>query len=245
MPDSSGHPLLGLVPAVDDVAWTFRDGGVVVEWNWKAGQPDARSLEPVRTPSSGARSKHIPVRAFSATTGSHLMLESGLEHDLLRALDRDPDVRWLVAQPVRLTWPPAGSKRGQHVPDLLSVDSGEQVTVWDVRRPEAAETDDFLKVRSVTEAACLEVGWRYEVFTGLSGVHRHNLLWLHAYRARPEWASRWEAELLAEAVGGASLSELVGGDPARRATAWHLIWAARLHTDLSKRLAPTSTVSVA
>jgi hypothetical protein len=38
------------------------------------------------------------VTAFSMTNDDHVWLESGLEHDLLRKCDRDPDVEWLVSQ---------------------------------------------------------------------------------------------------------------------------------------------------
>lgn len=244
VPDSSGHPLLELVPAVDGVAWTFRSGGASVEWDWSAGPPDVGSLAPVRRPLSGAASKHIPVRAFSATTGSHLTLESGLEHDLLRVLDRDPDVRRLVAQPLRLTWPNPGGRRARHVPDLLSVDGEGRVTVWDVRRPEAAETDEFLNVRAMTSAACVEVGWQYEVFIGLPSVHRHNLLWLHGYRIRPVWAASRETAVLERSGAGCTLSDLLAeSDAETRTVAWHLIWAGQIRVDLTSRLTSETRVT--
>ena len=68
-----------------------------------------------------ARSGHIPVYAFSVTTGGHLRLESGLEHDLVRELDRHLDVNWLVAQPCLLRL--AARRRGrrlEHTPDPLA-----------------------------------------------------------------------------------------------------------------------------
>lgn len=244
MPDSSGHPLLELVPDVDDVAWTFLSRGASLAWDWRAGPPDVGSLAPVRRPLSGAASKHIPVRAFSTTTGSHLTLESGLEHDLFRVLDRDPDVRWLVPQPLRLSWPKTSTTRVQHVPDLLSVDSEGRVTIWDVRRPEAAETDVFLNVRGMTSAACVEVGWQYEVFTGLPSVHRHNVLWLHGYRIRPEWAAGREAAVLERSAAGCTLSDLLAeSDAETRTVAWHLIWAGQIRVDLTSRLTSETRVT--
>jgi hypothetical protein len=46
----------------------------------------------------------VPVTAFSTTTNSQVALESGLEHDLLRKLDRMSSVVWLVGQPLELRW---------------------------------------------------------------------------------------------------------------------------------------------
>ncbi|MDN5793213.1 MAG: hypothetical protein L0H22_09185, partial [Brevibacterium aurantiacum] len=77
----------------------------------------------VRTPKSKAKSRHVPMYAYSITTRGHIRLESGLEHDLLRELDRRPDVAWLVSQPMRLRLPAKRARRRlEHTPDLLSVD---------------------------------------------------------------------------------------------------------------------------
>ena len=45
-------------------------------------------------------SRHALVRMVCLTTGRELLLESGLEADLVR----DRDVVWMVAQPVKLTF---------------------------------------------------------------------------------------------------------------------------------------------
>ena len=58
-------------------------------------------LKRTRTPKAKAKSKHVPVYAYAVTIRRHLHLESGLEHDLVRELDRQPDVTWLVAQPCK------------------------------------------------------------------------------------------------------------------------------------------------
>jgi hypothetical protein len=195
----------------------------------------------LRRPASGAASKHVPVRAYAQTVGGHLMLESGLEHDLVRVLDREPDVTWIVPQPLQLEW--GVGRRRKHVPDLLAVGPDDSVTVWDVKTVTAAGLDNFDTARRVTEEACASVGWKYAVFTGLPAVHRHNLLWLHAYRSRPTWADRWEAHLLAAASDGSTLGDLVGCDPESACLVWHLIWSGRLSADLTCRLSPTTRVA--
>ncbi|GAB4001825.1 TnsA-like heteromeric transposase endonuclease subunit [Nocardioides ultimimeridianus] len=228
-----------------ELSWTIAVDGHASSWDWSLGSPDPESLRPVRRPTSGAVSRHIPVRAFSTTTSDFVELESGLEHDLFRLLDRDGAVVWLVAQPLRLTWPVVGRKKARtHTPDLLSVDAGGRVTVWDVKRPQQATADDFAVDRAVTECACVEVGWGYEVFTGLGPVHQHNLMWLHSYRRQPAWAASCEPEVLAQAAGGCVLGELVTpDDPQRAAVVWHLIWAGRLRLDLTSRLTAQTAVA--
>lgn len=237
MTDSSRGTALASGP---QVAWRFKVGGSPTTWDWTQ-VPDPNLLEPIRRPASGAASKHIPVRAHSHTVGAHLALESGLEHDLLRVLDRDPDVVWLVPQPFELEW--GIGKRRRHVPDLLSVGSDGTVKVWDIKTPQAATSARFVAVQELTERACSTVGWSYSVFTGLPAISRHNLLWLHAYRARPEWADRWEAELLAHADGGCRLGDLIGLDPERTNLMWHLIWTGRLSLDLTEQMGPASRVA--
>lgn len=239
MADSSGGSAL---PSDVGVVWRLRIGGSTTVWDWSLGRPSPRVFEPLRRPASGAASKHVPVRAYAQTVGEHLMLESGLEHDLVRVLDRDPDVTWIVPQPLQLEW--GDGQRRKHVPDLLAVGPDDSVTVWDVKTAIAADSANFHTARRVTEQACASVGWKYEVFTGIPAVHRHNLLWLHSYRFRPTWADRWEAELLAAARGGSTtLGDLVGRDPERTTLTWHLIWSGRLSADLTCRLSPTTRVA--
>src|SRR5688572_17581573 len=84
------------------VSWTFRFDAVPQVWDWTTGPPDVRALRSIRAPRSTEKSRHIPVQAHSVTLGGPIRLESGLEHDLVRELDRDPDVVWMVSQPARL-----------------------------------------------------------------------------------------------------------------------------------------------
>lgn len=231
-------------PEGGEVSWTFSIDNHRSVWDWSVGSPDPRSLKPVRRPTSGAASRHIPVRAFSMRTSDYLELESGLEHDLVRMLDRENNVDWLVAQPFQLDWGIRAHRRLRHTPDLLSVDSAGGVTVWDVKRPEAASSEAFAHDRETTAAACATVGWNYRVFSGLLPTHRHNLMWLHSYRRRPGWAAAYEPDLMTRTAAGCALGELLTRyEPEQAAVVWHLIWAGLLHVDLTSRLTDATRVT--
>src|ERR1700687_2780293 len=148
------------------VTWSFRvQGAAEVEWDWRRlGVPRVEQLAPVRMPRASASNRHIPVTAYSMTNRGVVHLESGLEHDLVRRLDRDARVVGLVAQPLRLSW--TSPEPVSHIPDLLTLRDDNAVTVWDVRAIEEQD-DDFRNKSTVTRDACAIVGWRYEVFTGL------------------------------------------------------------------------------
>ncbi|WP_367280121.1 TnsA-like heteromeric transposase endonuclease subunit [Nocardioides sp.] len=240
--DSSGDDWRWSAPRPTGTAWTFRTAGNAGVWSWDDGAPDPRLLLPVRRPRSGALSRHIPVRAFSMTTGAHIALESGLEHDLLRLLDRDGDASWLVPQPCRVEWPLDGRTKG-HVPDLLTADRAGAVTVWDVKSPDRAHSPAFAAVAELSSDACREVGWAYRVFTGLTPVHRHNLLWLHGHRHNPAGNPHLEAEVLQECASGAVLGAVLGASsPERRAVVWHHVWTGKIRVDLSQPLTAATLV---
>lgn len=183
--------------------------------------------------------------AFSVTNDDHVWLESGLEHDLLRMCDRDPDVAWVVSQPFRLSW--AEPTSGSHTPDLLTVGAGGQVTVWDARRLEEQD-DDFRMHADVALRCCGAVGWCYEVFSELATHERLNLLWLHGFRRRPAWMHR-HANLIRRTAGGTgtSLGDLFTHDDGSgelKSAVWHLVWAGQLDIDLTTGITDESRVTV-
>jgi hypothetical protein len=94
-------------PAIDAVTWAFRFSAAAAAetWNWEVqSSPPVRLLQPIRETRASRHARHIPVTAFSMTNDDHVWLESGLEHDLLRKCDHDPNVRCVVSQPFRLSW---------------------------------------------------------------------------------------------------------------------------------------------
>lgn len=243
LPNVSRRASLRSAPDPEDVSWSVRIADGVITWDWSSGRPDPRQLLPVRRPTSGALSKHVPVRAFTATTGSHLRLESGLEHDLVRMVDRDAAVTWIVSQPCLLKWGSGRSTRC-HVPDLLTTGADGAISVWDVKSREAAASEAFAETQALTADACARVGWRYLVFTGLPAVHRHNLIWLHGFRHRPAWSERYEPLVLASCARGSTLGDLLSGaDADTSAVMWHLIWTGQLKIDITQRLVPAALVT--
>lgn len=225
--------------------WWFRldpeDAPMLWEWG-AAGAPDPRSLVSVRRPRSSARQRHIPVSAFSYTVGGHLELESGVEQDLVRVLDRRRDIVWMVAQPCQWVFGDIGKR---HVPDLLSVSSSGGVTVWDVR-PESRQNEAFGTQSVAAAAACVHVGWSYEIFAGVSKVERLNLLWLHGYRRRPPWIDT-SRPLIDAAVSGegatiGGVCALDDGSGELTSTMWHLIWSGDLLVPLDEKMSADTPV---
>lgn len=197
-----------------DVEWHFRlDDSAALPWMWPDGTaPEIGQLLPVRKPRSSKRNRHIPVRAFSVTNSQHLELESGLEHDLVRRLDRDPDVIRLVAQPFRLSWRNESASLRRHTPDLLALHREGSVTVWDARAT-LKQDDGFLVKSEITKHACGQIGWRYEIFPGLGEVERLNLLWLHGFRRHPPWLAQCRAAIQeAASLDEADLRSLFAAD---------------------------------
>ena len=218
-----------------ELVWNFRMAGTELPaWRWpEQGLPPLEQLQPVRIPRSSNRHRHIPVTAYSTVNIDFVQLESGLEHDLLRRVDRDPTVRGILAQPLRLSW--TGSSAGYHIPDLLTWHGDQSVTVWDARATEDQD-EDFQRAVAVTARACELVGWRHEVFTGLGQVERLNLLWLQGFRRRPLWADDYEVQIRAVAAGPrVSLGDLFARDDGSGqliAVVWHWIWRGILQIDL-------------
>lgn len=199
-----------------------------VEWDWaQQGPPDLGRLWPAREPKSTAKSRHVPVRAFSTTMGKHLHLESGTEHDLLRIVDRDPKVMRVKAQPCRLQF----AKKDSHIPDLLTESTDGTITVWDVR-PEGKVGDKLHRDAERTGAACREVGWHYELWSGSELQEQLKTLWLTCARDRPAWAHQYVPVLARAALTpGATVGDLRAlDDPSGELTAtmWHLIWGGQI-----------------
>lgn len=227
------------------VSWTFRfDTGPQV-WDWTTGPPDVRALRSIRTPRSTEKSRHIPVQAHSVTLDGPIHLESGLEHDLVRELDRDPDVQWMVSQPVRLGLKTANGRSRVHTPDLLVLGRESAVTIWDVR-PVERHDEKFVENRDLTEAACVEVGWGYRVYGGASPVRRDNVRWLTAYRREMPWYPNARDELLGicrepDATVGAVLKADRGAGHLVSAM-WHYAWTGAVAIDLDQPIGRSTPV---
>ncbi|OPX11849.1 TnsA-like heteromeric transposase endonuclease subunit [Mycobacterium sp. AT1] len=227
--------------------WKFRVGcEAASEWLWQDhGAPPLDQLRPVRRPRSSERNRHIPATVYSMTNGDFVSLESGLEHDLVRRVDRDPTVTRIVAQPFELFT--RGSKRVCHTPDLLSAHASGTVVVWDVR-PLQEQDDTFLTKADLTRLASEAVGWRYEIFTGINETERLNMLWLYGFRRRPPWAGKVERRIDAAATcSGATLGTIMALDDGSgevTSAMWHMLWSGQLVVDEGAHWTPDTAVAV-
>ncbi len=227
------------------VSWTFRfDAGPQV-WDWTTGPPDVCALRSIRAPRSTEKSRHIPVQAHSVTLDGPIRLESGLEHDLVRELDRDPDVVWMVSQPARLALSTVNGRSRVHTPDLLVLGREGAVTIWDVR-PVERQDEKFVESRDLTEAACDEVGWGYRVYGGGSPVRRDNVRWLTAYRRAMPWYPAARDELLRICRDpGATVGVVLDADRGAGhlvSAMWHYAWIGALVVDLDQPIGRTTPI---
>lgn len=216
--------------------WDFSIVGEPPEpWSWsERGTPPLDQLGPVRQPRSSEHHRHVPVTAYSMTNGGSVYLESGLEHDLFRRLDRDLSVVHLVAQPFKLSW--SGSVIGNHTPDLLALRADAVPTVWDVRAPEEQD-QDFCEKSAITRRACTLVGWRYAIFAGMAEIERLNMMFLYGFRRRPPWTARNEDQVrVAVGPDGSTLADVFAQDDGSGeliSTVWHLLWRNALRIDIT------------
>lgn len=117
---------------------------------------------------------------WSSTTRGHVEFESLLEREFLMKADFDTEITDISAQPLAILWPYRKSGPRHHVPDYfvrLSDGSGRLV---DVRRPDKAEDNEQF---AMTRSLCAQIGWDYEVFTGLSAQREANLRFMAGFRA--------------------------------------------------------------
>jgi hypothetical protein len=231
---------------VSDLTWIFRVDGVDTAWSWELqGCPPIDHLAPVRTPRSSRRNRHVPSPVYSMTNGGYLTMESGLEHDLLRRVDRNQPTRCIVAQPFKLSW--NGPEPAAHTPDLLALFADGSVTVWDAKAVDEQDDDYWMKA-TVTRKACELAGWRYQVFSGLGPTERLNLLWLHGFRRRPPWTNQFEEKVVSLAASpSATLGNIMQSDDGSGeliAVMWHLLWRGVLSADIEDRWTTRTPVTL-
>lgn len=222
--------------------WKFQMDGETT-WDWAVGPPPVRLLRHVRRPTADAMSRHTPVRMACQTTGTTLLIESSLEYEAARRLDRDPDVEWIVAQPVRIEFDD-GSK---HVVDLLAEHGDGTVVLWDVR-PDDRQDEEFHRIVALTRSACAAVGWGYDVFGTQPTARRLNMLWLASHRRLPRWPHSQVTRHVANAVrAGAKVGDVLAlddGDGHTIAMLWHLVWTGYLIVDLDVPITGDSPITL-
>lgn len=186
---------------------------------------------------------------WSSTNRRHVDFESLLEREYLLVADAADDIVAIAAQPLAMLWPRSTSGHRNHVPDFfVRLVSGDGRLV-DVRSSERVEenAEQFALTRSV----CDQVGWQYEVFTGLAPEVSANLRWLAGYRHDRSAPHPDMVEVILGCFGapipfGEALSRVQSqsGLSAEIAAAnlLHLIWSRRLNVDLHRPLTNASEV---
>lgn len=186
---------------------------------------------------------------WSSTNRRHVDFESLLERDYLLAADNASDIVAIAAQPLALLWPRATRGNRDHVPDFFVRLANGDGRLIDVRSPKGVEK--YAEQSTLTRKICDEIGWEYEVFTGLSPELAQNLRWLAGYRhdrnAPPaeiaESITRCFAEPVALEVGLGEASRRTGRSVEHTtANVLNLIWRRHLSADLSRPLSMSSEV---
>lgn len=186
---------------------------------------------------------------WSSTNRRHVDFESLLEREYLLSADWGADIVAIAAQPLALLWPRDIRGHHDHVPDFFVRLANGDGRVVDVRSPERVEKN--AEQFALTRKACDEIGWQYEVFTGLSSEHARNLRWLAGYRHDRNAPSADTAELirdcfqrplpLEDGLHRLTTATCLSAD-VLTANVLHLIWRQILSTDLSRALSMPNEV---
>jgi hypothetical protein len=201
-------------------------------------------VAPVRGFASFRGQRNRPGLWWFSTTGEHVGHESWLERDRLMALDADPAVVGVAAQPMWLHWATASGRPVRHAPDFFARRADGTGVVMDVRPDERISERDAA-VFAATAQVCAQVGWEYQRAGELGPVQAANLRWLSGYRhprfAQPGLEARL-GEVFAEPgplLGGAAAA----GDPvAVLPVLFGMLWRGELAADLDGGLLGAATL---
>ncbi|WNY33081.1 hypothetical protein Q9Q99_12675 [Curtobacterium flaccumfaciens] len=115
-----------------------------------------------------------PVATWLHTVGHHVGAESHHERSLMTIADFHPAVHLISGQPFTVLWP-AGAPLKTHTPDVMVMGPSNAPMIVDVRTPEEAADQTWMrKVPAITEALRL-LGLGYAIWTGMSRPFRRNL----------------------------------------------------------------------
>lgn len=117
---------------------------------------------------------------WSSTTRTHVEFASLLEREFLMKSDFDIEVADISAQPLAILWPYRKHGPRDHVPDYFVRLTDGSGRVVDVRRPDKAQDNEQF---AMPRRLCVQIGWDYEVFTGLSAQREANLRFMAGFRA--------------------------------------------------------------
>jgi hypothetical protein len=202
-------------------------------------------VAPVRGFASFRGQRNRPGLWWFATTGEHVGHESWLERDRLMALDADPEVVGVAAQPMWLHWTDAESGRlVRHAPDFFARRADGTGVVIDVRADDRIGAWDAV-VFAATAQVCGPVGWEYQRAGELGVVLAANLRWLSGYRHR-RFVQPGLAARLGEVFAGPGpllAGAAAAGDPvAVLPVLFGMLWRGELAADLEAGLLGAATL---
>jgi hypothetical protein len=213
-----------------------------------AGVP-VEAGSPIRRFYSWKGKRNYEGRWWCSTSRGHVEFESLLERDALMMADFDVDAVGVAAQPLAFLWPRQIKGSTYHVPDFFVRLSNGDGRIIDVKRPAAVGTsqDQF----ELTRAACNEIGWQYEVFTGIQPILGTNVRWLSGYRQdrytpRDDIASVIVDEFAEPTALGVGVQRAARKRQAREpdvlANTYHLMWKQALRAELTAPLSMRAEV---
>ena len=222
-------PLVAYRPArgADEVAVTA----------WSAGAVAFEFVAPYRQVRSRRRQRNYCGDWWLATTKRHVTFESWCERDHLIALDFDPGVVAVAAQPFGFQFDAADGSVRSHTPDFFVRTADGGAVVIDVRPDRLIDSDDQEKF-DATAALCQVNGWEYRRVGELADPWMTNVRWLAGYRHERIFNQTIAADVRAAATGAqrislGTLARRVGEPIVVLPTIFHMLWSHQLDADLA------------
>jgi hypothetical protein len=171
------------------------------------------------------------------TSKRHVTFESWCERDHLIALDFDPEVAAVAAQPFSLSFELSDGSRREHVPDFFVRMVNGAAAVVDVRPDNLIGVMDAAKFVATAEL-CTWHGWAYRRVGEMPSPWMDNVRWLAGYRHdRVCTASIADAVRVITAAASAAiplglLADQVGERVVVLPSIFHMLWRQQLLADL-------------
>jgi hypothetical protein len=198
---------------------------------WWAGFDE---VDPVRSFPSWKGQTNLPGLWWSATMGRHVGFESWLERDQAMVLDYRRDVVGFSSQPFWLHWLTDEGPR-RHAPDFFARGVDGVVTIVDVRADDRVD-EQAAAAFAAMQAACGQVGWRFERAGALPATFCRNLRWISRYRHGRFLGPDGAADRVLAAFGEARPlfdgAAEVGDTLTVLPVIYHLLWRQRLTAEL-------------
>lgn len=202
-------------------------------------------LVPWRAPASYKGQKHLPGHFWMSQTRQLIHYESRLEMAILKQLDFEEDISFVLAQPFELHFHVGASKR-RHVPDFLVWRKDGARLLVNVKPKVFMDLprnrDSFSACHRLTTLVRLE----HRVFGEPSPLFFANLRWLAGFRREPislpEVGPKLTDRLKKGNLSFEKWIDGVGEEALTRPVAFHLLWTRQVNFDLSCSLGDDTTV---